>query len=128
MSRHGHGDAHRTCAATLNRPTCASTKACRFTRNPTSAHNIRAVSTSPSSAATTRECWATASEIAALIRRTREDRNLTQQALAQRMNKKQAEVARWESGTMLVKMPTLSLIAEALECELIVHFGARADA
>ena len=74
------------------------------------------------------ECWATPKEIAALIRQAREDRKLTQHALAQRMGKKQAEVARWESGATIVKMPTLSRIAEALGFELVVHFGPRTSA
>ena len=102
-------------------------RTCRYRWSGPSSHNMRAVSATQPTPATTRECRATAHEIAALIRKAREDRQLTQQALAQRMNKKQAEVARWESGTTLVKMPTLSLIAEALGCELIVHFGPRAD-
>lgn len=93
-----------------------------------SAHNIRAVSANALNPPNPHECWATPKEIAALIRQAREDRKLTQHALAQRMGKKQAEVARWESGATIVKMPTLSRIAEALGFELVVHFGPRTSA
>jgi UDP-N-acetylglucosamine 1-carboxyvinyltransferase len=70
-----------------------------------------------------RACRATAEEVAALIRRTREERGLTQYELAKRMGSAQSTVARWESGEHDFEMKTVARIAAALGVELVVHFG-----
>jgi transcriptional regulator with XRE-family HTH domain len=73
-----------------------------------------------------RECRATKIEIAALIRRTREEQGLTQHGLGERMGgKAQAEVARWESGQHDISLATLSRIADALGVEFLIRIGPR---
>lgn len=68
-------------------------------------------------------CRATAQDVAALIRRTREDLGLTQHELAQRMGSQQATVARWEAGEHEITFKNLSRIAEALGVEFLVRFS-----
>ena len=71
------------------------------------------------------ECRGTQREVAALIRQTREARGLTQHQLAGRMGSTQSIVARWETGDHEITMKTLTRIADALEVELVVHFGSQ---
>jgi transcriptional regulator with XRE-family HTH domain len=70
-----------------------------------------------------RVCRATAEEVAALIRRTREECGLTQYELAKRMGSTQSTVARWESGDHDFAMKSLARIADGLGVGLVVHFG-----
>jgi transcriptional regulator with XRE-family HTH domain len=71
------------------------------------------------------ECRATQHEVAALIRRTREARGLTQHQLAERMRSTQSAVARWEAGDHEITMKTLTRIADALELDLVVRYGSQ---
>jgi UDP-N-acetylglucosamine 1-carboxyvinyltransferase len=71
------------------------------------------------------ECRATQREVAALIRRTREARGLTQHQLAERIRSTQSAVARWETGDHELTMKTLTRIADALELELVVRYGSQ---
>ena len=65
-----------------------------------------------------RNCPARAPEVAALVRRLREERGLTQFELAQRMDSTQSMVARWETGEHDFSLKTLSRIAAALEVRI----------
>jgi transcriptional regulator with XRE-family HTH domain len=71
------------------------------------------------------ECRAGQREVAALIRRMREVRGLTQHGLAVRMGSSQSVVARLETGDHEITMKTLSRIAAALGAEMVVRFGSR---
>ena len=71
------------------------------------------------------ECRASLVEVAALIRRAREGRGLTQHQLALRMGSTQSTVARWEGGEHEVTMKTLTRVAAALELEFVVRFGSQ---
>jgi transcriptional regulator with XRE-family HTH domain len=85
---------------------------------------MRAVSRSPSHVSQDRRSYrACAPEIAALIRRVREERGLTQAELAERMGSTQSIVARWERGDHDFKAQTLARLAAALQVEIVVHFG-----
>lgn len=70
------------------------------------------------------QCHATLTEVAALIRRVRESRGLTQHQLATLMGSTQSIVARWETGEHEVTMTTLTRVATALDLELLVFFGS----
>lgn len=102
-------------------PAILVVRPCHSRMRAISPHSIRAVSVKPRSA--TRSCRATAQEIAALIRRAREELGLTQFELAERMDSTQSTIARWEGGEHEITMKTSSRIAEALGAELVVRFG-----
>lgn len=99
---------------------------CRSSASGRRAHNIRAVSVDlGTTSAGRRSCRAVQEEIAALIRRTREECGLTQHELGQRMRRAQSEVARWESGEHAITFANLERIADALGVELTVRFGTK---
>jgi transcriptional regulator with XRE-family HTH domain len=84
------------------------------------------VSTSSADPATLRtaECQGDRRLVATMLREARERLGLTQQEVARRVGGTQSMVARWESGDHEIKLQTLGRLAEALDCDLTVHFSA----
>ncbi len=61
-------------------------------------------------------------EIASAIIAARTQAGLTQEELAQRMQAKQSQIARWESGEQNATLKTLKRIAEATGTTLKISF------
>lgn len=124
MSRLGHSLQRELTAAGRDR-SAPHPMACRCRGVRRSSHSIRAVLAIQESS--DRVCRATAQEVAALIRRSREGLGLTQHELALRMGSQQATVARWETGEHEITFRNLSRIAQALGVEFLVRFGQERD-
>jgi DNA-binding XRE family transcriptional regulator len=52
------------------------------------------------------------------LRKARENRNLTQEQLAERINKSSKTIANYESGKFVPKIEVLAALANSLECHL----------
>ena len=64
-------------------------------------------------------------DIAAQVRRAREDAGITQQELAERIGSTQPAMARLEAGGVRPSLATLERIAAALDLDLIVELRRR---
>ncbi len=67
-------------------------------------------------------------QIAEQVATRRRDRGLSQADLAALVGTTQSAIARLESGGRPPRIDTLLRIADALECDLIVHLGPRRNA
>ncbi|SDQ03704.1 helix-turn-helix domain-containing protein [Arthrobacter crystallopoietes] len=73
-------------------------------------------------------CQGTRTDVASMVRLSREVQGLTQHQLAARMDSTQSTVARWESGEHEITMGTLTRIADALGVVFNVSFGSSENA